>query len=97
MGGGRRSKREGLCVYTWLIHFIVQQKSTQHCEVIIPNLKKRSISSNRASRLLGSLRLEGSEDTASVLGSSCLLWAELCLDSYIEAQRVLQNIFRWDL
>ena len=25
---GKRSKREGIYVYTWLIHFIVQQKLT---------------------------------------------------------------------
>ena len=26
----RRSKREGICVYIWLIH-VVQKKITQHC------------------------------------------------------------------
>ena len=29
------SKREGICVYRELIHFIVQQKLTQHCKAII--------------------------------------------------------------
>ena len=33
MGG--RSKKEGIYVYIWLIHFVVQQKLTQHCKVII--------------------------------------------------------------
>ena len=33
MGG--RAKREGLYVYIELIHFIVQQKLTQHCKAII--------------------------------------------------------------
>ena len=27
---GRKSKKEGIYVYIWLIHFIVQQKLTQH-------------------------------------------------------------------
>ena len=30
-----RSKREGLCVYIELLHFIVQQKLTQHYKAII--------------------------------------------------------------
>ena len=30
-----RSRREGLYVYIQLIHFIVQQKSTQHCKAVI--------------------------------------------------------------
>ena len=30
---GRKSKQEGICVYTWLIHFAVQQKLTQQCKV----------------------------------------------------------------
>ena len=34
-GVGGRSKREGIYVYIELIHFIVQQKLTQHCEAII--------------------------------------------------------------
>ena len=43
-GEGRQSKREGMCVYIQLIHFIVQQKLTQHYKAIKPqkiNLKKR--------------------------------------------------------
>ena len=38
-GVGERSKWEGLCVYIQLIHFIVQQKLTQHCKAIILQLK----------------------------------------------------------
>ena len=34
-GKERRLKREGLYVYIWLIHFVVQQKLTQHGKVII--------------------------------------------------------------
>ena len=34
MGG--RSQREGIYVYTWLIHFTVQQKLTQHRKATIP-------------------------------------------------------------
>ena len=36
VGRGGRLKREGLCVYTWLIHIVVnqQQKLTQHCKAI---------------------------------------------------------------
>ena len=39
-GGGGRSKREGIQVYIQLIHFIVQQKLTQHCKAILLQLKK---------------------------------------------------------
>ena len=35
-----QSRREGLYVYIQLIHFIVQQKSTQHCKAIILQYKK---------------------------------------------------------
>ena len=31
----RKSERAGMFVYTWLIHFVVQQKLTQHCKAII--------------------------------------------------------------
>ena len=39
-------KREGIYVYISLIHFIVQQKLTQHCKAIILQLK------NKDSRML---------------------------------------------
>ena len=39
-GVGRRFKREGTCVYLWLIHVFVWQKPTQNCKAIIPQLKK---------------------------------------------------------
>ena len=38
-GGGRRLEREGIYVYLRLIHVAVQQKLTQHCKAIIPQLK----------------------------------------------------------
>ena len=34
-GVERRTKRVGIYVFTWLIHFVVQQKLTQHCKAII--------------------------------------------------------------
>ena len=36
---GRRFKREGTCVYLWLIHVDVWQKPTQHCNPIIFPIK----------------------------------------------------------
>ena len=33
----------GIYVCIWLIHFVVQQKLTQHCKTIILQLKKRKI------------------------------------------------------
>ena len=35
MGVGGRLEREGIYVYTWLIHNVLQQKLTQHCTAII--------------------------------------------------------------
>ena len=32
---GGRSQREGTYMYSWLIHIVVQQKPTRHCEAII--------------------------------------------------------------
>ena len=48
-GGGRggwegeRSKREGIYVYIWLLHFVVQQKLTSHCKAMILQLKKKGL------------------------------------------------------
>ena len=39
-GVGGRSKREGLYVYIWLIHFIAQQKITQHYKAATPQWNK---------------------------------------------------------
>ena len=36
----RRFRREGTYVYVWLIHFVVQQKLTQHYKASIPPSKK---------------------------------------------------------
>ena len=46
MGG--RSKREGIDVYTQMIHFVVQQKLTQHCKAIILQLKEKNHCSLRS-------------------------------------------------
>ena len=40
--GGRRSKREGVRVHLWPIHFVVEQKLTQDCvQQLYPNLEKK--------------------------------------------------------
>ena len=39
MGG--RSEKEEMYVYIQLIHFIVQQKQTQHCKATIPQYIKK--------------------------------------------------------
>ena len=39
MKGGGRFKREGTCVYLWLIHIDVWQKPTKHCKIIVLQLK----------------------------------------------------------
>jgi len=38
---GGRLKREGLCIYSWLIHATVWQKPTQYYEAIILQLPKK--------------------------------------------------------
>ena len=38
-GMGVRVGREGMYVYMKLIHFAIQQKLTQHCKAVYPNLK----------------------------------------------------------
>ena len=43
MGGvSRHSRREGIYVDIGLIHFVVQQKPTQHCKAIMLQLKKKN-------------------------------------------------------
>ena len=37
--GGGRSQREGIYVCVELIHFLVQQKVTQHCKAIVFQFK----------------------------------------------------------
>ena len=39
VGVGGRFKREGIYVYLWLIHIVLQQKPIQHCKAIILQLK----------------------------------------------------------
>ena len=36
---GVQVEKEGIYVYLWLIHAVVRQKLTQHCEAIILQLK----------------------------------------------------------
>ena len=36
-----RFKREGIYVYIWLIHFLVQHKLIQHCTATIFSIKKK--------------------------------------------------------
>ena len=38
---GSEGLQEGIYVYTQLIHFVVQQKLSQHCKAIILQLKKK--------------------------------------------------------
>ena len=38
---GGRPKSKGVEVYLQLIHFVIQQKLTQHCEAIILQKKKK--------------------------------------------------------
>ena len=38
---GGRLKREGTCVYLWLIHVDVWQKPTQYCKAIILRLRRK--------------------------------------------------------
>ena len=41
VGVGVACKREGVYVYTQLIHFTAQQKVTQHCKATIFQFKKK--------------------------------------------------------
>ena len=47
---GRRSKKEGMYVYTWLIHFIVPQKLIQHSKATIPQLKEKETNVERENK-----------------------------------------------
>ena len=42
LGVGQGLKREGIYVYLWLIHVVVQQKLTQYCKVIVQCLVAQS-------------------------------------------------------
>ena len=44
--GGRELPEGGICVHIELIHFVVQQKLTQHCKTIILQLRKNLLISN---------------------------------------------------
>ena len=43
MAVGEKFKRKGTPVYLWLIHLVVRQKPTQHCEAIILQFKKQNL------------------------------------------------------
>lgn len=66
MRGGMSSGREapeGIYVYVWLSHFVVQQKPTGHCELTIPQFKEKvqiRIYTSPCRRLKGSQREEKS-------------------------------------
>ena len=47
---GRKLKEEGIYVYTWLMHFAVQQKLTQRCKATSPS--KKGASSRKKDGLL---------------------------------------------
>ena len=44
---GGRDGREATYVYWYLTHTVVQQKLTKHCKAIIPQLKKKSVYTDR--------------------------------------------------
>ena len=44
--GGREVQEGVINIYIKLFHFTVQQKLTQHCKAIIPELKKKPIKYN---------------------------------------------------
>ena len=47
-GGVRaRLKREEICVYTQLIHFVVPQKLTQHCKGIMLQFEKKEFANSK--------------------------------------------------
>lgn len=41
VGTDKWQEKEGICVYMWLIHFVVQRKLAEHCKATIPQLKKK--------------------------------------------------------
>ena len=43
---GGKFKKEGTCVYLWLIHVDVQQKLTQYCKAIILQFKINQLRNN---------------------------------------------------
>ena len=48
----------GVYVYRWLIHAVVQQKLTQHCQIIILQLKKKQERNSIRGVMEGSFYLE---------------------------------------
>ena len=66
---GRKPKREGIHVYTWLIHFVVQQKLTQQCKAIILQFKKNHCSTIDNSQDIEATYREGDDNP---LQHSCL-------------------------
>ena len=50
-----KSKKEGIYVHMWLIHFAVQQKLTQQCKVTIRQLENKTKQNETPSRHLREL------------------------------------------
>ena len=49
--GGREAQERGdICIYLWLIHVDVWQKTTQYCEAIILQLKINKLKNERLQR-----------------------------------------------
>ena len=89
----QKSKKEGICVYIWLIHFAVQQKLTQHCKAMIKEKKILAPDAWVPSQLhhilavtlasYCSLPVSSSVNWESVVGSMGTRWVHTCryLDS----------------
>ena len=60
MGG--RLEREGINIYLWLIHIVVQYKKIQHCQVIKNKLKKKEDTAKRTLLVLFPLQKSQTED-----------------------------------
>ena len=54
-GVGGKFKKEGTYVYLWLIHVDVWQKATQHCKVIVLQLKINTFLKRRKKELSASV------------------------------------------
>ena len=75
-----RSKREGIYVYIWLIHFTVQQKLTQHCKAIILQfIKKNNVHISDRDVCEGLYPTERCVQSLNMEGS----WSLLCLCMYV--------------
>ena len=48
---GRKSKKKGIYVYIWLVHFTVQQELAQHCNAAIPQLSINQSNTKKKKRI----------------------------------------------